>query len=154
MITFPGIRFVNRAPDKCSINVVVIRKVLLSTFHSFDSPFRIQLLVTIPPHLFHSSFMLLEPAALGKRNATQKLLCVLIPCILVQDNHSEWPIRIHPATIRSYCFLHSLKSFAETNSAKTAKTAKKKLQVMLKQRSRHGELRHKYIISGALNCIR
>ena len=121
MITFPGIRFVNRAPDKCSINVVVIRKVLLRTFHSFDSPFRIQLLVTIPPHLFHSSFMLLEPAALGKINATQKLLCVLIPCILVQDNHSEWPIRIHPATIRSYCFLHSLKSFAETNSTKTAK---------------------------------
>ena len=30
-------------------------------------------------------------------------------------------MRIHLATIRSYCFLHSLESFPETNSAKTAK---------------------------------
>ena len=41
----------------CSVNVVVMRKVLLTTFYSFDSPF-----------LF------------GKINATQQLLCVLIPC--------------------------------------------------------------------------
>ena len=61
------------------------------------------------------------PAALGKINMTQQILCVQIPCILVQDNHNEWPMRIYPATIRSYCFLHSLKSLAETNSAKTAK---------------------------------
>ena len=33
-------------------------------------------------------------------------------------------MRIHLATIRSYCFLHSLESFAETNSAKTAKKKK------------------------------
>ena len=52
---------------------------------------------------------------------TQQILCVQIPCILVQDNHNKWPMRIYPATIRSYCFLHSLKSLAETNSAKTAK---------------------------------
>ena len=32
---------------------------------------------------------------------------------------------IYPATIRSYCFLHSLESFAKTNSAKTAKKKKK-----------------------------
>ena len=31
-------------------------------------------------------------------------------------------MRVYPATIRSYCFLHSLKSFAKTNSVK--KTAK------------------------------
>ena len=35
-------------------------------------------------------------------------------------------MRIHLATIRSYCFLHSLESFAETNSAKTAKKKKTK----------------------------
>ena len=27
-------------------------------------------------------------------------------------------MRVYPATIRSYCFLHSLRSFAKTNSAK------------------------------------
>ena len=27
-------------------------------------------------------------------------------------------MRVYPATIRSYCFLHSLKSFAKTNSVK------------------------------------
>ena len=68
---------------------------------------------------------------------------------LVQDNHNEWPMRICPATIRSYCILHSLKSFAETNSAKTAK--KKKLQVTLKQRTWHGRLRPRYIVSGVIS---
>ena len=69
---------------------------------------------------------------------------------LVQDNHNEWPMRICPATIRSYCILHSLKSFAETNSAKTAKK-KKKLQVTLKQRTWHGRLRPRYIASGVIS---
>ena len=68
---------------------------------------------------------------------------------LVQDNHNEWPMRICPATIRSYCILHSLKSFAETNSAKTAK--KKKLQVTLKQRTWHGRLCPRYIASGVIS---
>ena len=30
-------------------------------------------------------------------------------------------MRIYPATIRSYCFLHSLRSFAKTNSVKNGK---------------------------------
>ena len=58
---------------------------------------------------------------LGKINTTQQLLCIQIPCIFVQDNHNEWKTRIYLATIWSYCFLHSLKSFAKTNLAKIAK---------------------------------
>ena len=66
-------------------------------------------------------------------------------------------MRIYPATIRSYCFLHSLKSFAKVNSVKTAKkknkqTKNKKLQVTLKQRTRRGKPRPRYIVSGAINC--
>ena len=30
-------------------------------------------------------------------------------------------MRVYPATIRSYCFLHSLRSFAKTNSVKNGK---------------------------------
>ena len=36
-------------------------------------------------------------------------------------NYNEWQMRIYLATIWSYCFLHSLKSFAKTNLAKIAK---------------------------------
>ena len=61
-------------------------------------------------------------------------------------------MRIYLAKIRSYCFLHSLKSFAKVNSVKTAKKTKnKKLQVTLKQRTRRGKPRPRYIVSGAIN---
>ena len=60
-------------------------------------------------------------------------------------------MRIYPATIRSYCFLHIPKSFAKANSVKTAKE-KKKLQVTLKQRTRRRKPRPRYIVSGAIKC--
>ena len=42
----------------------------------------------------------------------------LIPCIIVQDNKNEKQMRVYLVMIQSYCFLHSLRSFAKTNSVK------------------------------------
>ena len=77
--------------------------------------------VSYGPHFLFLPYFVWGPATLGKINTTQQLLCIQIPCILVQDNHNEWQMRIYLATIWSYCFLHSLKSFAKTNLAKIAK---------------------------------
>ena len=89
-------------------------------------------------------------ATLGKINTTQQLLCIQIPCILVQDNHNEWQMRIYLATIWSYCFFHSLKCFAKTNSAKTAKKNCRQCSS-----NAHGveKLRPKYLVSGTINCM-
>ena len=77
--------------------------------------------VSYGPHFLFLPYFVWGPATLGKINTTQQLLCIQIPCILVQDNYNEWQMRIYLATIWSYCFLHSFKSFAKTNLAKIAK---------------------------------
>ena len=60
-------------------------------------------------------------------------------------------MRVYLAMIRSYCFLHNLKSFAKTNLVK--KTAKKIMLETLKLCMWHGKLHPRYIVSGAIKCM-
>ena len=84
---------------------------------------------------------------LAKINATQQLVGVQIPCVLVNNDVCT---RIYPAAIRSYCFLQdSLKILS--CKINLTKNGKEKLQTTLKQFTRHGKLCPRYIVSGVID---